>query len=308
MGHRALLIDFIIGLANTLSLTDYTLHLAVSVVDKYLALQEEPIFLERMWIVGATCLKVADVFAEQSKEYYKQENAVEYAEATYHQASPMQMLTCEKDVLPKLGFDLHLPTTHWFIQCYLAYARFTASGNVAKTAFFIGDLTLLDYDLLTYPPSLRAQCALLLAAYLVQTRKRSGGEAAVAVPAGAVGACDDTSPDVASQEQSIPSPTSSISSSSDGTGSLALTYLDHWDRRVRDLVCHTNAAIDAAMCLQAVVRALVVMRREWKSVNLNNVEVKHADLVRSLVYPERFPVSKLVRYIIPDNQRGIIPE
>merc|ERR1719487_2288 len=115
-----------------------------------------------------SCLKVADVFAEQSKEYYKQENTVEYAEATMNQTSAAQMLSCEKDVLPKVEFDLRLPTVHWFLQCYLAYARLAATSIVAKTAVFIGDLSLLDFDLLIYAPSLRAQCAVVLSTFLVQ--------------------------------------------------------------------------------------------------------------------------------------------
>jgi len=324
--QRAVLVDFIIGLASTLSLSDFTMHLAVSVVDKYLPLQDEPISPERLQVVGATCLKVADVFAEQSKEYYKQENAVEYAEATYHQTSAEQMLACEKDVLPKIGFDLHLPTTHWFTQGYLAYGRFIANGGVAKMAFFIGDLTLLDQSLLTYPPSLRAQCAVVLAVFLVQQaqRERRRPVAPSSVPSG-----NDTPSAVGSPTAGQESPGASLpaatSGGSSGSGAVApssrgasrapagpsdglLTYLEHWDQSVRDQLCSKNTAIDAAMCLQAVVRTLVEKRREWKGAKLTAVEVKHASLARTLVYPERFPVSKLVRYIIPDRQRGLIPE
>ncbi|CAK0798231.1 unnamed protein product [Prorocentrum cordatum] len=168
-GQRAVLVDFIISLASALSLSDITLHLAVSVADRYLALLEAPLGpFGGMQVVGATCLKIADVFSEQSKEYYKQENVVEYADATNGQAPSDKMLICEKELLPQINFDLHRPTVHWFVQCFLAYGRFTPAGDVAKTASFISDLVLLDYDLLAYPASLRAQCALLLAVFLVQ--------------------------------------------------------------------------------------------------------------------------------------------
>jgi len=294
--QRSVMIDFMVGLASTLSLTDYTLHLASSVADRYISHQDGPISNDQMRVVGATCLKVADVFAEQSKEYYKQENTVEYAEATMHQTSPAQMLSAEKDILPKVEFDLRLPTVHWFLQCYLAYARFTGSGNVAKTAFFIGDLTLLDYDLLIYAPSLRAHCALLLAAFLVQRladRKQSSSEAAASEPqqSESSDACALANVGLAGMHSR-----------------LVLPCLDHWDECARNAVCHKNTAVDTAMCLQAVVRTLVVMRREWKSAKLLAVETKHASNIRALNYPEMFPVSKLVRYIIPDCQRGLIPE
>jgi hypothetical protein len=291
--QRAVLLDIVVGLASTLNLTDYTLHLAASTVDKYVALQEEAFPQDRMQVVAATCLKVADVFAEQSKEYYKQENAVEYAEATYNQTTSEQILLCEKDLLPKLDFDLHVPTMHWFTQCYLAYARFTRGGNVDKTASFIGDLTLLDYDLLAYPASLRAQCALLLAVLFVQQaqseKKRPGrSEGPAAFGEGAA----------AAQE--------SASANSIRPSDGVLSYLDHWDSFVRNRACSRNIAIDAAMCLQAVVRTLVVRRREWKGLKLTAVETKHVAVARTLAYPERFPVSKLVRYIVPDSQLGLL--
>lgn len=297
-GQRAVLIDFIIGLANTLSLRDYTLHLAASVVDKYLSLQDEPLAPERLQVVGATCLKVSDVFAEQSKEYYKQENAVEYAEASLNLASSAQMLLCEKDMLPKLDFNLHQPTVHWFVQCYLAYGRFTPAGQVAKTAFFIGDLMLLDYELLAYPPSLKAQCALLLAVFLVQQAQASK----LRPPTPATAAATPAYP------SSSLVPCVSADRKCGFWAEADLSYLEHWDDQVRDRACRGNAAVDASMCLQAVVKALVEKRRGWKSVKLNAVETKHAALARMLVYPERFPVSKLVRYILPDCQRGLIPE
>jgi len=288
--QRSVMVDFMIGLASTLTLTDYTLHLASCVADRYISQQEGPVSNDQMRVIGATCLKLADVFTEQSKEYYKQENTVEYAEATMHQASPAQMLSCERDVLPTVEFDLRLPTVHWFLQCYLTYARFPQTGNVAKTAFFIADLTLLDYELLSYAPSLRAQCTLLLAGFLVQRsltdKKQSNPEAS------SVDASD-----------SCAAPCLKAA----GKG-LSLQCLSHWDEFVRNAVCHKNIAVDAAMCLQAVVRTLVVMRREWKSAKLLAVETKHESNIRGLNYPEMFPVSKLVRYILPDRQRGLIPE
>ena len=288
--QRSVMVDFMVGLASTLNLTAYTLHLASCMADKCFSYHEGGVSHQKMRVIGATCLKVADLFAEQSKEYYKQENTAEYARAVMQQASPAQILLCEKDVLPRLGFDLRLPTVHWFLQCYLAYARFSAAGAVAKTAFFIGDLALLDYDLLAYAPSLRAQCAFLLAAFLIQwalaDKKHFKFDATAETPT--------SEPSGASLPRK--------------SAALPLPYLDHWDEHVRDAVCRRNTAVQASMCLQAVVRTLVVMRREWKSAKLIAVETKHAENIRALTYPEIFPVSKLVRYILPTCQRGLIPE
>eukprot|EP00438_Fugacium_kawagutii_P000733 Skav220477 [mRNA] locus=scaffold591:40405:41232:- [translate_table: standard] len=269
-----------------------TAHLGCAVFDKYLSLQEKSMTPEQIKVVAATCLKAADVFGEQSKEYYKQENSVEYTEAAAGKSiiiTPSQILNCEKEVLPRLGFKLHHPTIRWFLQCYVAYARLPMHDAVGKTASFIADLMLLDFELLLYTPSLKAQCAVLMAAFLVQQEATS-----------------EHPPDKAMK--TLPNDDQSDQCKSIGPLQGHLSCLEYWDNHIRDLVCRANLAVDASMCLQAVVRMLLDKRREWKSLQLNAVETKHAQLARTLVYPDRFPVFKLVRYILPNNQKGLVPE
>lgn len=324
-GHRAVLMDFMIGLAHTLTLRDVTLHIAVGVADKCLALQDASLVADKLQVVGATCLKIADVFAEQSKEYYKQENAVEYAEAiqmrqatsgqnqaAMPQATTAQMLSCEKELLPKLDFQLHMPNIHWFLQCYLTYGRFNSLGRVGKTAQFLSDLMLLDHELLAYRSSLKAQCAMVLAVFLVQqaaAARRRGGGAGQPVANGAAVVVPEALPVAGGPATGGPQPMDESSSErhlqkkSPEYVASHLTYLQHWDEQVRDQLCRGNAAVDASMCLQAIVRMLVEKRREWKSAKLTSVETKYAALSRALVYPESFPASRLVRFILPNSQR-----
>jgi serine/threonine protein kinase len=267
---RATVVDNVVGLAVTLGLTDYTLHLACGLFDKYLALSdtlENPNPL----LVGTACLKVADIFSEQSKEYYKQENAVEYADATFHNIQPQDLIQTEKDVLCKLGFDLNLPTCHWFLKCYLAISGFKSGGLISRAATFIGDLTLLDHNLSLYPPSLRAQCVFVLSVFLMQHSH----------PA---------------LKAATPEQKAAIRMSSTGE-ELHLPLLDTWDSQVRKKVCANTSTIDAEMCLQAVVHMMIVLRRDWKQV-FKQVEQKHFAITKTIVYPEHFPVSKLLKYII----------
>ena len=287
---RAAQADFIVGLAATLSLRDGTAHLACAVFDKFLSLQARPIPADQVKVVAATCLKISDVFAEQSKEYYKQENSLEYSEAASDPAlgktiTPLQVLTCEKELLPKLGFKLQHPTILWFLQCYIAYARLSMRDAVGRTASFIADLMLLDFDLLIYAPSLRAQCAVLMAAFLVQQEAKSHPEKVKA---------------------KMPT---CLEQSNSNAGPLQgkLSCLEYWDQEIRESVCRSNKAVDTSMCLQMVVRMLLEKRREWKSLSLSAVEAKHAQIARALAYPDRFPVNKLVRYILPNSQRSLIP-
>mmetsp|Transcript_40060 Transcript_40060/g.85837 ORF Transcript_40060/g.85837 Transcript_40060/m.85837 type:complete len:400 (+) Transcript_40060:60-1259(+) len=266
--QRAELVNFLIGLSTNLTLTDYTLHLAVQFLDRYLVLraqQGEIIPAASARVIGATCMKVADVFAEQSKEYYKQENAVEYAESCVGSASAEEILEQEKELLKALNFDLHVPTTNWFIQCYLTYARFAQGSFLAKIAALIGDLLLLDHEMLRFSPSLRAQCAVIVAAYVAETSKAQGKANATAQKA--------------------------------ATGTT-LRYLNHWDAHVRMWACDSNNLVEAEMCMQAVIRNFVVERRKWKAQSFESVEAKYASVSRNIVYPEKLVSSELVRHVV----------
>eukprot|EP00928_Gymnodinium_smaydae_P004003 TRINITY_DN11408_c0_g1_i1.p1 TRINITY_DN11408_c0_g1~~TRINITY_DN11408_c0_g1_i1.p1 ORF type:complete len:881 (+),score=182.93 TRINITY_DN11408_c0_g1_i1:128-2770(+) len=293
--RRTALMDFAIGIATQLGLNNYTLHLASCLIDKHLAAQEQPLSLEAAQVAATVCLKIADVFCEQSKEYYKQENTAEYAEACGRNVTATQLLRCEKELLPKFGFDLWQPTVHWFLQAFLAYSRLPAVGRVGRVAIFIGDLCLLDAGLCAYRPSLRAQCALLLAAFLAHWAQAEKSAAA--------------SKDRSAKRHRNAAPSEDHMDVDSGSSPrMELPVLEVWDRDVRERACDKNTAIAAAMCLQACVQILVTRRREWKNLNFSAVETLHGATANALAYPERFPVSKLVRYILPAGQRGILPE
>jgi len=51
-------------------------------------------------------MKIADVYNEKSKEYYRQENASEYAYITADEYTDKEVLEMEKTVLNMLNFRL----------------------------------------------------------------------------------------------------------------------------------------------------------------------------------------------------------
>ena len=71
-----------------------------------------------MQLVGVACMKIADVFNERSKEYYRQENANEYAYITADEYTPQEVILMEKQILNLLNFDLYAPTAIAFIKLY----------------------------------------------------------------------------------------------------------------------------------------------------------------------------------------------
>jgi hypothetical protein len=63
-------------------------------------------------------MKIADVFNERSKEYYRQENAHEYSYITADEYTPLEVIQMEKKILNILDFDLYTPTSITFIKVF----------------------------------------------------------------------------------------------------------------------------------------------------------------------------------------------
>jgi Cyclin, N-terminal domain len=112
---RAILIDWLVDVAVHFDVKNETLHLAIGYLTRYLRLVTScP--RSMLQLIGVTCLKLADVFNERSKEYYRQENAKEYAFITADEYTESQVVYMEKEILTKLDFELNVPTTATFLH------------------------------------------------------------------------------------------------------------------------------------------------------------------------------------------------
>jgi len=156
---RCILIDWLIDVSVHFDFLDETLHLAVNYIDR--TLTKVKLDKTKLQLVGVTCLKIADVLHERSKEYYKQDNAKEYAYITADEYNPQQLIDMEKEILNLLKFNLVAPNAMHFLKIYIAL--FQIPDNVAVIACFLTDLMLLSYHIMEFEYSLIASSALFLA-------------------------------------------------------------------------------------------------------------------------------------------------
>ena len=114
----------------------------------------------KLQLLGVTCIKIADVFNEKSKEYYRQENASEYAYITADEYTPQEVIETEKRILNLMEFKIITPTIMHFLKAYCHFADVKTSA--ATLAMYMADVLLLSYEALKYPPSLLASAVLFL--------------------------------------------------------------------------------------------------------------------------------------------------
>lgn len=113
---RAILVDWLVDVSVHFELMDETLHLGVSYIDRTLA--KTKIEKVKLQLLGVACMKIADVYNERSKEYYRQDNSAEYAYITADEYQAAEVVQMEKQVLNLLAFRLQSPTVVHYVKLY----------------------------------------------------------------------------------------------------------------------------------------------------------------------------------------------
>lgn len=102
-------------------------------------------------------MKIADVFNEKSKEYYRQENASEYAYITADEYTSEEVIEMEKQILTLLDFNCFSPTIPHFLKLI------DMPENLRILCNYLSDLMLLTTKTLKFKPSQVSQAIFYLA-------------------------------------------------------------------------------------------------------------------------------------------------
>ncbi|CAD6233712.1 unnamed protein product [Miscanthus lutarioriparius] len=164
---RAILIDWLVEVAEEYRLVPDTLYLTVNYIDRYLSGNE--IDRQRLQLLGVTCMLIAakyeEICAPQVEEFcYITDN-------TYFRDEVLEM---ETSVLNYLKFEMTAPTPKCFLRRFARAAQACDEDPALHLEFlanYITELSLLEYNLLSYPPSLVAASAVFLARYVLQPTK-----------------------------------------------------------------------------------------------------------------------------------------
>jgi hypothetical protein len=182
-GHKRLvLVDWMVEVVDEFSLSQETLFLAVSLLDRFLSAR--CVCRAQLQLLGVTCLWVASKYDEVSPPVL-----ADFVEITDNSYRPADLIAMESLLLQVLGFELGAPTAVHFLQQYLAqFHRQTgavappplcrlsagspaqhaapaapAAQQVAHLAEYFLELALLTPEALHYRPSLVAATALQMA-------------------------------------------------------------------------------------------------------------------------------------------------
>ena len=152
---RSILVSWVVLIHYKQQLEPETLHLAVNIMDRYLAKVE--ITKYRLQLLGAACLLVASKFLD-TKHPIGVSKMAYFCEGVCTMDDIIRM---ELHLLEKLEYRIGAPNSRSFISIYLSLCQ--ADEYIVGISHFIVDAILVSYHLLDYLPSEIACAALLLA-------------------------------------------------------------------------------------------------------------------------------------------------
>ncbi|KAI3951982.1 hypothetical protein MKW92_022636 [Papaver armeniacum] len=165
---RAILVDWLVEVAEEYRLIPDTLYLTINYIDRYLS--GNAMNRQQLQLLGVASMMIAskyeEICAPQVEEFcYITDN-------TYFKEEVLQM---ESNVLNYLKFEMTAPTPKCFLRRFIQVAQ---GGNEVSSllleclANYVAELSLLEYGMLGYAPSLIAASAVFLARFILAPAKR----------------------------------------------------------------------------------------------------------------------------------------
>ncbi|KAL9446605.1 hypothetical protein AB3S75_014303 [Citrus x aurantiifolia] len=167
-GMRAILIDWLVEVSEEYRLVPETLFLAVNYIDRYLS--GNVIIRQQLQLLGVACMMISAKYEEICPPQV--EELCYITDNTYNKKEVLQM---ESAVLNYLKFEMTAPSAKCFLMRFIRAAQRSnkaPSMQFECLANYILELSLLDYNMLCYSPSLIAASATFLANFILYPLKK----------------------------------------------------------------------------------------------------------------------------------------
>jgi len=152
---RAILVDWLVEVAEEYKLQTETLYLAVSYIDRFLSYMS--VQRAKLQLVGTACMFIAAKY----EEIYPPDVG-EFVYITDDTYNKRQVLRMEHLVLKVLNFDLSVPSSHLFVNKIAAMGA--CDERIQHLAMYLNELSLMAGDkFLVHQPSLVAASSVALA-------------------------------------------------------------------------------------------------------------------------------------------------
>ncbi|KAM8983229.1 G2/mitotic-specific cyclin-B1 [Ara ararauna] len=155
---RAVLIDWLVQVQMKFKLLQNTLYMSVAIIDCFL--QDNAVSKKMLQLVGVTAMFIAS----KCEELYPL-CAADIAYVTDYTYTTRQICQMEVRILQALDFRLTRPLASEFLRMALEVAKVNTREHVL--AKYLMELSIVDYDMVHFPPSKTAAAASCLSLKLL---------------------------------------------------------------------------------------------------------------------------------------------
>ncbi|KAJ8287038.1 hypothetical protein GJAV_G00046320 [Gymnothorax javanicus] len=150
---RAILIDWLVQVQVKFRLLQETMYMTVAIIDRFL--QDHPVPKKQLQLVGVTAMFIASKY----EEMYPPEIA-DFAFVTDKAYTTAQIRHMEMKILRVLKFSFGRPLPLQFLRRASKVGEVTAENHTLAKYFM--ELTMVDYEMVHFSPSLVASAAFAL--------------------------------------------------------------------------------------------------------------------------------------------------
>ncbi|NXI73338.1 CCNB1 protein, partial [Anseranas semipalmata] len=151
---RAILVDWLVQVQMKFRLLQETLYLTVAIIDRFL--QDNTVSKKMLQLVGVTAMFIASKYEEMFPPHIG-----DFAYVTDDTYTTSQIRQMEMEILQALDFGLSRPLPIYFLRRASKIAEVDLEEHIL--AKYLLELSILDYDMVHFPPSKTAAAASCLA-------------------------------------------------------------------------------------------------------------------------------------------------
>ncbi|KAL1564763.1 G2/mitotic-specific cyclin C13-1 [Salvia divinorum] len=161
---RGVLIDWLVEVAEEYKLLPDTLYLTVSYIDRFLSCNA--LNRQKLQLLGVSSMLIASKYEEISPPHVD-----DFCYITDNTYSKEDVVKMEADVLKSLRFEMGNPTVKTFLRKFTRVSQEdndTLNLQLEFLAYYLAELSLLDYGCVKFLPSMVAASVMFLARFTLR--------------------------------------------------------------------------------------------------------------------------------------------
>ncbi|KAL6622525.1 hypothetical protein ACP70R_032404 [Stipagrostis hirtigluma subsp. patula] len=169
---RAILVDWLVEVAEEYKLVADTLYLAVSYVDRFLS--ANMLGRDKLQLLGVAAMLVAAKYEEITAPHVE-----DFCYITDNTYTRQELVKMETDILKLLNFELGNPTIKTFLRRFTRAAHEDKKRSILLLEFlgsYLAELSLVDYGCLRFLPSVVAASAMFVARLTINPQLNPWGK------------------------------------------------------------------------------------------------------------------------------------